>query len=456
MKLINALRSSIALLCLSAASAALAQSSLFTPIDLSSLGSTTFLGVNDSGQVFGTINSGTSYEFFLTGANGSGITNLGSGSINSVAQMTGSSPFGTLSNTAVSVDGFNDAGTLAVTLLGYASGAPGSNITGFSSGPSSTYYGGSANLAQSIGETIAADGTTTLYTITDPNSGAAVNATLAGLNNAGTVVGFLPGSLGFSWGIGTVGTSALTALPAGFTPSGLSQNVSNLVGTVGNSAALLTPGGSVQLLGCGALCGAGLYGQNASNGITVNDLGQVGGFVSYLSGDPAYPTFNMNAFITTSSGQMVGIGTPGPVGDDYLTVQLNDLGQAIILDSNTGLEYFYEDGRTYSLDALLGVSDSAPAFVDELTNSGDMLVSDPTLEIYNFNATAFPLGGTSITSTATYGRIAGEVGAPPPSFFDTVPPGGSGGASVPEPRGEGLFAGALLLLALGVRRRAGA
>jgi hypothetical protein len=202
-------------------------------------------------------------------------------------------------------------------------------------------------------------------------------------------------------------------------------------------------GGAVTLLGTGS-------GAIASSAATsINDFGQVGGYVTNYTLDPTgnFYTTQDEAFLTTVNGGMqVGLGV-GSSTDSTATEFVNDSGQAIILDETTDTYYFYSGGVLYTFaslfapDALSGFSDYAIAGFNnagQVLLNGDLNGTDPSF-LANIDLSGVSLstpGAVDVRQTQAYLDFASVDGAPPASFFGDP----ADAVSTPEPSLAGLFA----------------
>lgn len=187
----------------------------------------------------------------------------------------------------------------------------------------------------------------------------------------------------------------------------------------------------------------------SSTGTVINSSGQVGGYVTLASGQT-------EAFLSTArGGLMIGLGA-GSATDNTQVTFLNDSGQAIVWDSTNGMDYLYSAGLLTPLSSLISGFTANQDQVVGFNNSGQILLSDPSLYTPTSasalsSSTLSGLSGTvSISSTAAYQQMAAAQGGitPSSSFYsspststDTVAMQTiSSASSVPGPASLGLLA----------------
>ena len=231
-------------------------------------------------------------------------------------------------------------------------------------------------------------------------------------------------------------------------------------GPAPNTEAFITAanGGTVKFLG--------LDGGVGTTATSVNNAGEVGGYVTLASGQT-------EGFITTTAGLFTA-ATPGASTDNTAVEFLNAAGQAIIDDKTTNTWYLDNNGNMVSIASLF-----APGALDGVTidavvgfnNLGQILLQvsdtatgDPGLFISPNAGVALPTG-QSVQSTAAFTQMADAQGGQTPdaSFFTTItgdadlpgtPDGAGGGSSVPAPLSSGLMGLGFALVGFARRRKA--
>ena len=195
----------------------------------------------------------------------------------------------------------------------------------------------------------------------------------------------------------------------------------------------------------------------SSMGTAINSSGQVGGYITLASGQT-------EAFLSTArGGLMVGLGA-GASTDSTTVEFLNDSGQAIVLDSTTGIYYLYSAGYIVSVSSLTGQQETVSNgqctanCVVGFNNLGQILLDGSTLltpTSSNWSsATAMSTysGATLISSTSQFSSIASaQNGITPTSTFYTDPSTSTStiatqSVSTPGPATIGLMLLALMTL----------
>lgn len=156
----------------------------------------------------------------------------------------------------------------------------------------------------------------------------------------------------------------------------------------------------------------------SSFGNAINNAGQVGGYVTLASGQT-------EAFLTTAhGGLLVGLGV-GAASDSTQVDFLNNLGQAIVDDTTSGVWYFYSAGVMVPVTSL-GAAANDP--VVGFNDAGQILFQDP--QLYTPTESDWGLasnleqvsGALDITGTAAYASfVAAQANLVPDSGFFTDP-----------------------------------
>ena len=274
---------------------------LFTITDLGALGgvSSVGLGVNDSGQVTGYINTGSvADQAFFGDENGliglSGFDSQGQG-INNSGQITGYFNSGVGSNRAFIVDFVGKKGQLLGTLGGSDSYGYGINDSGQVAGFSTTTTG---ERHAFIGDE---NGLTDLGTLGGRDSIG------RGINNSGQVAGFSTTTTGYS--------HAFVGDENGLTDLGTLDGVDSYGFAINNDGQVagystMTTGERHAFIGDeNGLTDLGTLGGRDSYGYGINDSGQVAGFSSLLGDsifhamlwDAEYGMLDLNDLITDMS-----------------------------------------------------------------------------------------------------------------------------------------------------------
>jgi hypothetical protein len=370
--------------------------------------------------------------YYLTGANGVGSTQIAQATAYAgfqpdtttflYYQNSGTNPLGPIVSSFPSViSGL----ALQINSSGAAIGTPQSVYTGYAevrSGGATTTYGGEFDFNH------------------DPLPGV--------LSNSGALAGAFNGSsltntLSF-WAPGSTSTTPSSQITlagtvaSGQNPYGPGLAISNATNRIGGSI-YGASGEQAFYTGPNAHtvsyipASAANYGSSAD---TINDAGQIGGQLKYLTGDVFTGVLSETAYITTSTGTIIPIGV-GAVGDYSNTLFLNDANQAIIEDTTSGAYYFYSGGTVYSVDSILGLTGNDP--VVGLTSSGGIVLGDPAIYTPDLSSLT---GGLDNVSTPGYQK------------YEAFAAGSSGGGdSVPAPTGAGLFGLGFLGLLAGLRAR---
>lgn len=457
----------------------------------------TAVTLNDNGQVFGyTDSSGYPYvtDYYLTGNNGTGSTFLGS--YDSTSGLN--DPLANVSPTG------NGANVMAMTLPSGASAnsaafdasAPHTQTAISLANPTALENSGVQVLNSPMGGTsglwlanngtmLAAGGLNTgayyapndiyapeIATIYDPSNGTVTwlqnTSSARGLSDNGAYVAFeqaYPSTTVYS-AIYSIANNTTTIIQDG----GLQDTISGVNNTGQATGYVLNPvtyysnayrtgadGSSVQLFGTAN----GV----SSDGLAVNDNGQIGGFITLAS-------HQTEAFITTArGGLLVGLGAGAPTDSTQVDF-LNNNGQAIIYDSTTSIYYLYSAGYVVPVSSVTGAPEIASSngcaqnCVAGLNNNGQILLSDPTLysltsaSALSASAMASYSNSTLISTTSTFQAVStAQGGATPTSTFYSDPAASTSTIStsslqtgVPEPDTLGLLALAAFAMLI-VRKR---
>jgi PEP-CTERM motif len=386
-------------------------------------------------------------SYYVTGANGVGTTSLGNdleigdfgdGGMNGLnifsaandgrnmvshgsgfAQIT-TMAAGTVQNTSATPEinavGINNAGAIAANLsfndlddtfltTGAVHNADGSTtylgqgsvVTGINASGAVAYTGGSG-LAYAGGTGTSWHATKNAGTVSELAAGSTTPTQVAGL-----------GFGGVTGGINSTGqmTGAFYNAPL---------EIENYQGVDS-----FPNGGTAQAFRTGANgVGTTLFGVAngvSSQGVAINDAGQVGGFVTLAGGQT-------EAFLTsTHGGLLVGLGA-GSSSDSTQVDFLNNSGQALIDDTTTGVWYLYASGVITNLYSLVPTWDGSS--VVGFNDAGQILFSDPDLETPDpSQLTAANLanvyGGTDVTTTQAFQDMASAQGLAPDAGFFTDP-----------------------------------